>query len=61
MSYKTIRLDLSGDTVVSCDAEQISIEVTRGSVVGKMARHLLKLGYAPKISVYYYAGLRGIA
>ena len=57
MLYETIRLDLSGNYVVSCDKEQISIEVKRGSVVGKMARHLLKLGYAPETLVVVYRNL----
>ena len=57
MSYETIRLNLSGSYVVSCDKEQISIEVKRGSVVGKMARHLLKLGYAPETLVVVYRNL----
>ena len=57
MSYETIRLDLSGSYVVSCDKEQISIEVKRGSVVGKMARHILKLGYAPETLVVVYRNL----
>ena len=42
--------------MVSCEIEGITLDVKRGSVVGKMSRYLLDLGHDPESEVIVYRG-----
>jgi len=54
MLCNVIRLDLYEDNIIKCEIEGITLEVKRGSVVGKMARYLLELGHDPEATVTVY-------
>ena len=54
MSCNVIRLDLYEDNIIKCEIEGITLEVKRGSVVGKMARYLVELGHALDSTVVVY-------
>lgn len=53
---KLLSLDLFEDTIISCELEGITLDVKRGSVVGKMARYLVELGHDPESEVVVFRG-----
>lgn len=53
---KLLSLELFGDTLISCELEGITLDVKRGSVIGKMARYLVELGHDPESEVVVFRG-----